>query len=355
MENSLTTVDKPLPAFVKPVEVHSQTTAPPVSGTKVHLNYLESGTHHSIVVDAIRPTRFEKIAVSSVYETLPAFVHPSAPLDSMRNIVRNLFHRAKAIGLSISPPVSFEMPILDMRSLEPNNIAHLLLDIVPYFLYARRVLGADSRLLLRRTAPLFVQLLHAFDIYPIHEYGRVTARFIKIRGTRGLALHDLSGTFDCYGISFLPDAYSEFNFASDLRFDKIFMARRAPRSLKNQAATAALLEKFGYKTVFFEDYSIQDQLSIGAQAKHVVAVHGAAMSFLVMNKSIDSVIELLPPHVYHDLFPVCLGPRVAHYAQVIPEFDPRVPHSGWEAIAHFKNNSFSIDTNLLGKLLSDLH
>jgi Glycosyltransferase 61 len=349
------TVDEPLPGFVKPVRVYSQIPAPTMSGTKVHLSYLEAGKEQSFDVDLVRPIHFEKIVVASVYETLPAFPGPPVPLSSIRNFALKSYKKAKTIGLSLRPSVSLDMPILDRRSEDPNNMAHLLMDVIPYFLFAQRIVGADARLLLRKTAAPFSQLLQAFDIHPIHENRRITANFIKIRGTRGLALHDLPGIFDCNAVNFIPDAYSGFNFESDMRFDKIFMARRAPRGLINQAETEILLEKFGYKTVYFEDYSIREQLSIGAQAKHVVAIHGAAMSFLIMNKSIDSVIELFPPHVYHQLFPVCLSPHVGYYAQLLPEFDPRVAHSGWGSILYFKNRSFHVNTNVLEKLLSELH
>jgi hypothetical protein len=30
-------------------------------------------------------------------------------------------------------------------------------------------------------------------------------------------------------------------------------------------------------------------------------------------------------------------------------------HSGWEAVFHFKSQSFSVDTELLKKLLSEIH
>jgi capsular polysaccharide biosynthesis protein len=143
--------------------------------------------------------------------------------------------------------------------------------------------------------------------------------------------------------------------SSSIGFERVFLARRGPRGLINQAEIEALVSRYGYKTVFMEDYSIHDQLSIGARAKHVVAVHGAAMSFLVMNQNIDSVIELLPPNVYHELFPVCLSPRVGRYEQIIPEFDQAVAHSGWQTIVRFKNARFSTDAKLLENCLSEMH
>ena len=178
---------------------------------------------------------------------------------------------------------------------------------------------------------------------------------IKIRGTRGLSVYDLFGIDDCHGINFMPDTYTEMDFPSSLTFDRIFMARRAPRDLENQLEMERITERYGYKTVFLEDYSIRDQLGIGAQAKHVIAVHGAAMSFLLMSKRIDSLIEILPPNVYHDVFPICLSPRVVRYEQIIPNFDERVAHSGWEAISYFKNRRFSVSVKLVECLLSEIH
>ncbi len=104
-----------------------------------------------------------------------------------------------------------------------------------------------------------------------------------------------------------------------------------------------------------EDYSFLEQLSFGAQAKHVVAVHGAAMSFLITNRQIDSIIELLPANNYAALFPISLGLRVKRYDQIIPTFDRLVQHIGWHEIARFKDLPFAVDTALLTRLLSSLH
>jgi len=242
-----------------------------------------------------------------------------------------------------------------MRGIEPNNMAHLLLEAIPYCLYARSIVGPEMRVLSRPLTTQFSGLLSIFGILPLQEMRRVTGNFIRIRGTRGLAVYNLLETFDCNGITFFPDVYQKMEFSSDVKLERVFLARRGPRSLINQADVEKVLKKYGYKTIFMEDYSLRDQLSIGAQAKHVVALHGAAISLLIMNKKIDSVIELMPPNVYHHIFSVCLGPRVARYEQIIPEYDWAVPHSGWQAIAYFKNRAFATNANLLDKILSEIH
>ncbi len=326
-----------------------------MSGANVGLHYFEDGKYIKTSAPVFRPTHFDKIVVSSIFETTPISAFPDVPSDSVRNIARNGFYACKKLGLSVRKPVTMPWPVLDMRIWTPHNMAHLLLDIIPIYLHAKHVVGPELRLLSRRVMAPFSTLLNIFQIYPVHEDRRVSGNIIKVRATRGLSAYDLFGIDGCNGISFVPEIYSEMDFASPVRVPKVFMARRAPRNLENQVQVEALVDKFGYETRFFEDYPVRDQLSIGSQAKHVIAVHGAAMSFLATNKRIDSVIELLPPNVHHGLFPICLGSRVSRYEQIIPEVDRRVAHSGWEGISHYKNRQFSVNLDLLEQLLSEIH
>ncbi len=350
------TTDQPSANSLKPVKILSETGAPPMAVSNVGLHYVEAGQAKSISVPTMRPVYFDKIVVSTVFETLPAFEAASAPSNSLRNIARNAVFTARNFRASSAKPVTFSTPILDMRAIEPYNIAHLLTDIIPYYLLAKAAVGSDITLLLsRQLKGTFADLLSAFNIVPVAETRRVTGEILKLRGTRGLSVFDLPETFDCRGINFAPHIYDAFNFPSTLNFDKIFLARRSPRNLGNQAEVEALAAGYDYKTIYPEDYTIAEQLGIGAHAKHVIAVHGAAISLLLMNKKVDSVIELFPPNVHHELFPASLGEKVARYEQIIPSFDPRVAHNGWQAILPFKSQNFSVDVTVLARLLSEMH
>ncbi len=350
------TTNQPSTNSLKPVKILSETDAPPMTISNVGLHYVEAGQAKSISVPTMRPVYFDKIVVSTVFETLPAFEAASAPNNSLRNIARNAVFTARNLRSSSAKPVTFSTPVLDMRAIEPHNIAHLLTDIIPYYLLAKAAVGSDITLLLsRQPKGAFADLLAAFNIVPIAESRRVTGEIIKLRGTRGLSVFDLPETFGCNGINFAPHAYDAFNFPSTLNLDKIFLARRAPRNLGNQDEVEALAAGYGYKTIYTEDYTIAEQLGIGAHAKHVIAVHGAAISLLLLNKKVDSVIELFPTNVHHELFPTALGERVVRYEQIVPGFDPRVAHNGWQAILPFKSRNFSVDVTLLGGLLSEIH
>jgi phosphoglycolate phosphatase-like HAD superfamily hydrolase len=252
-----------------------------------------------------------------------------------------------------------QKPVFDTRSIEPNNMAHLLLDIIPYCLNARRAAGPEVVFLFYKLVKHFRELLDIFGLTTVFEHRRIEADVVKMRGTHGLAAFDLllpNNTLGAPGICFLPHVYSDIDFSLSTKFDKVFLARRGPRRLLNHSEVEETVARFGYRTVFMEDYSLLDQLSIGAQAKHVVAIHGAAMSFLVTNRQIDSIVELLAPYTYHELFPVAFGSRVRHYEQIIPRFDRAVASSiglsDWLAL---KDLPFAIDTSLLASLLANIH
>jgi len=343
------------PPYAKPVKILSEAIAPPMDSISVTLHYFEAGTYKKKTVKNMRPTYFDEIVISSVFETLPAYSYPFAPFNSARNFARNGLYAYKQLGASIGKPVVLSNPVLDMRFLGPNNIAHLLIEIIPYYMIAREAVGPEIRMLLHSVGEPFSSLLKRFHVSCIWEDRRVTGEIVKISGTRGLAVHDLLRTFECSGISFAPDVYANIDVGTGPRFERVFLARRAPRNLENQMEIESITNKYGYTTIFMEDYSVQEQIGIGAQARHVVAIHGAAMSFLLMNKSIDSLIEVFPPNVYHQLFPVSLGHRVIRYEQIISDFDPKIAHCGWEAISYFKSRKFSLNGPLLNKVLSEIH
>jgi Glycosyltransferase 61 len=343
-------------AGVKRVKVVSDEPMPIVPPAAVTVHYVEAGQRKTLVDHMKCPTYFDRLVVATVHDVAPGVRSEPVRVDSPRNLARFVYRAAGRAARSLRPRRVLAGPTLDTRFQEPNNVAHLLIDLIPYCLYTRAVFGAGAELtfLFRKLEKRYAALLEVFGIAPRFEAGEVEADLVKVRGARGLAVYDLLGTFDCTGINFLPHVYDTFAFPSSIKIDKVFLARRGARSLGNQAEIEALVKKHGYETVFMEDHSMAEQLSIGAHAKHVVSVHGAAMSFLAGSRHIDSLVELLPPHVYHAGFPVSLSPRVARYEQIIPDFDPAVVHSGWDVISRFKSLPFSVDARLLDDVLSQL-
>jgi hypothetical protein len=336
------------------VEILSESDMPEVQVAPVMLNYRRAGNYFRTPINARRPTYFDKLIAVLVHERRAYRSAPLPALDSYGHLLRFGYRAARGALSRVAPAATFKTPVLDLRTEEPNNVAHLLLNLIPYCLHSRKTLKCEPIFLFTRVAPRFRPLLEIFGVSPTEEPRRVDAPVIKLRGARGLAVYDLLGTFDCEGINFFPDTYSSRHFDS-LRFERVFFARRGVRRLRNHEEIERLAEEYGYRTLYAEDYSLHDQLSIGAHARHVLAIHGAAMSLLLMSEHIDSVIELLPDHNYNAVFPVCLAPRVSHSEQIISEFDESVVHSGWGAIVRHKNAPFAVDVALLRSRLTAIH
>jgi hypothetical protein len=336
------------------VRILSEEALPPAAQTAVRVHYFEAGDYKVMTDHMRRPTYYDRLVVSSVPE-VAGYARAPVKIDSFRSAARYAYQTARRVEQSLRRPHVLRMPVLDMRIAEPNNMAHLLLDLVPYSLHARRVIGPEVAFLFRPIVKPFSEVLEVFGIEPRYELRRVAADMIKIRGARGLSVYELYGTVDILGINLVPDVYGEMEFASSTKVGKVFLARRGPRGLINHSEIEAVVASHGYQTIFMENCSIAEQLSIGAQSKHVVAVHGAAMALLAVNRQIDSVIELLPPNVYHACYPMALGPKVRRYEQIIPDFDRTVVHKGWQEILRFKDQPFSVDARLLDRLLSEIH
>jgi hypothetical protein len=349
---------QPVADLIKPVRILSETPAPPMTPVAVQLHYREAGEYKLDVVPMMRPIYYDKVVVSALRETLQAIHFDLPKLNSPKEIARAGYYTARRLRNVLSGPVKVDEPVIDLRAVETNNIAHLLTDLIPRYLMAKALVGPGLMMLLRRQpVGTFAELLAYLKIEPTVELRAVEAEVIRIRGMRALQLYELFEGYDCFGLHFNPEAYTSMSFpAPAAGFERLFLARRkSPRMLTNMAAVEAVTTRFGYKTVYLEDFPVSEQLGIGANVKHIVAPHGAALALTVGNRAIGSVVELFPPNAQQEFYPGLLGPHIGAYHQIVPEYDPRVAQSGWDAISSFKFSNFAVDPTLLERILSEIH
>lgn len=303
-----------------------------------------------------RPVHFEKMVTFKIIDvTSPPKLSPNS-LSSVRSLLIAIRNTLLNTYSQLSRPVELQDPIFDVRCHEPNNIAHLMIHVIPFCLHVKELSGVNTKFLFAKISPPFRKLLEAFNIEPIITRQKISGSLVKVFGTRGLASYDILDVPDCPTITFVPNIYSEYKFTSPLiSKEKLFIARRGARGLINHDEIESMLNKIGYQTVFMEDYTILEQLGIAAEAKDVVAVHGASMGMLVANKQLNSLIEICPPNVYHEYFAVALAESVKKHIQIIPSFNSSVGYSGWNAIVHFKNNPFNANVSQLELALSMLN
>ncbi len=300
-----------------------------------------------------RLTEFEEAVVSVVQEVSQP---PAVKLDGLGSVrenarlgvqfARSAFHRMRA-------PLRASVPLLDVRGFEPNNISHLLMDIVPVCLFAREALGSEMLCVFQKLHPPFRALLEALGVNVLLSRRRLEGDIVHVRGVRGLCVYDLLEVFDCPSITFLPHVYDGLHFLSPIRAEKIFIARRGERSLLNHADVERMLSARGYETVYMEDYSAAQKLGLAAQARQVVALHGAGMAPLIMSKGLRSLVELLPPNYFDKYYPICLAGRVDRHVMALQSYDERIQHLGWPTISAYKAAPFAMDLGLLEAALDE--
>lgn len=199
--------------------------------------------------------------------------------------------------------------IFDARFDTDKNPSHILDKIATPILYVRKalsehfqqdieinvVLNANTSTLAKRSYPLLgIPIISTDD----DVFGEVVTVFSNSQ-------HSFCGVRPAlFDIDFLDHP----NISSE----KIFIPRRGNRSLLNNDEVTAFLTERGFKTCYFEDFSVNEQWSIARNAKVVVAVHGAAVTHLIFNRlglRADSalgsgvkVVEIMSPGWIHDGF-----------------------------------------------------
>lgn len=76
--------------------------------------------------------------------------------------------------------------------------------------------------------------------------------------------------------------------------DKIYISRSQAekRKIANEAECIAILEEYDFRIVRFEDYSFDEQVKIAADARYLIANHGAGLTNMLFMKSGGAVLEL---------------------------------------------------------------
>ncbi len=352
----MSNADRAVDVFRSNASIISTIDCPRPSSNTIKVLFPREGSDPLRVICVQRPMSFDQICTVVVEGASSPPPWQPPPLRSVTDMLRRVYWHTRTAEAKYGAPLRFVRPVFDARSVFPNNFAHQFIHIIPLCLHARRCIGPDISFAFRKLDLRISELLSEFSLDPIITHKRIVGPIVHIYGTRGFAaysLHDILD-HDCPALSFLPDTYRQYEFKATIKYDKVFFTRRNVRTLENQSDVQRLLTERGYTTVHMEDFAVRDQISIAAHARHVVAIHGAAMGFLALNRDIESLIELFPPHVYHALFQMTLGSSVRKYVVVIQDFDERVIYNGWDAVLFFKNRPFEVNLGLLERALDEV-
>jgi len=87
-------------------------------------------------------------------------------------------------------------------------------------------------------------------------------------------------------------------------FERIYVSRRNARHRKlvNEDQVVNILQQYGFKTVFPEDMSVVDQISLFSSAEVIITPHGSALANLAFATPSAKVIELFAPNYINEIY-----------------------------------------------------
>jgi capsular polysaccharide biosynthesis protein len=105
------------------------------------------------------------------------------------------------------------------------------------------------------------------------------------------------GTVSPWVVTFLRDLYNSEHKKKDA-FSKIYLSRKKVTSRKiiNNDAFNKLLNAYGIKEVFPEDYTVSELAELLAGAKFVISIHGSGLSNICFISEKTIIIDILAPY-----------------------------------------------------------
>lgn len=83
----------------------------------------------------------------------------------------------------------------------------------------------------------------------------------------------------------------------DIAAPRLFIARKEHaqfRRILNQADVQTLVQRYGFTTMYFEDYPLTTQLTLASRASTIIGPHGSGMTHTLFMPDRSAVIELFP-------------------------------------------------------------
>jgi hypothetical protein len=185
--------------------------------------------------------------------------------------------------------------IFDSRCDTDGNIAHQIHNLAALVLLARRelkaALGRDVEIhfILRSNPTRYTLELHRLLKIPvITTDARVEGKIVQFNSSQVASHVDreiMGGAKPIDGL--LAEVFDGYQHLMGSRGtpEKIFVSRKGARSLINEAEIAQLLESRGFEKIYFDGIPVSDQIHIMGNAREIVAIHGAALAFLVFNRN----------------------------------------------------------------------
>ncbi len=214
--------------------------------------------------------------------------HPSLRM-LLSTLIKNYLRREK-IPVQEKPCIWF----IDNFS---RNYFHWLTDALPRLFSVRHLIPTSTILL-----PYHYERAE-FVKSSLRPFGISDLQFIP--ESQVFLLRDLflpsptavTGNYNDQLIRSMRHFYAPYYSNQRLTIDcghKIYISRAkaSRRKILNEDEVVGLLSRFGFRTVYFEDLSFDEQASIALNAKYLISNHGAGLTNMLFMESGTCVLEL---------------------------------------------------------------
>lgn len=119
-------------------------------------------------------------------------------------------------------------------------------------------------------------------------------------------------------------------FTDNLKFSNIYISRNKAKYRKviNEQELLPLFKKYNFEIIFFEDYTVCQQIEICYHAKNIVSIHGANLTNLVFMQPNSNVLEFRKKDdVDNNYFYELANSVNCNYYYLNCEFEDPMPHT----------------------------
>jgi hypothetical protein len=172
---------------------------------------------------------------------------------------------------------------------------HWVCDSLPRLFLAKDILVNGTLLMPEQyRAPYYRETLEAFKIknirtIPLKTYYNVE-RLITPEQPAPSGEHSPAVTKDLR--SYLLNYFGNF-FTGKLNFPNVYISRNKAkyRKVLNEEQLVEILNKYDFKVIYYEDYSMKEQIEISYNTKNLVSLHGANLTNVLYMQPGGNVME----------------------------------------------------------------
>lgn len=138
-----------------------------------------------------------------------------------------------------------------------------------------------------------------------------------------------TGNYNEILIRGLRNFYTDFycKTSSESIGDKVYISRSKAqkRKIKNEEECLVVLKEYGFKVVYFEDCSFEQQVKIALNARYLISNHGAGLTNMLFMKSGSSVFELRKKADIRNncFFSLASSLNLKYFYQICDSVDPQ--------------------------------